>query len=62
MTTDSTKVWPETNELAEMGEIEISSLWTMIKGVEHGREQKRVVYDTVLCRAISRALGRVMIL
>lgn len=42
---DSTKVWPESREFAEMGEIVIDHLWTMNEGVEHGREQKRIIYD-----------------
>ncbi|QIW98607.1 hypothetical protein AMS68_004125 [Peltaster fructicola] len=44
-TNDSTKVWPETNEFAEMGEIVIDKLWTMDEGTPHGQEQKRIIYD-----------------
>lgn len=44
-TNDSTKVWPETNEFADMGEIVIDKLWTMDEGESHGREQKRIIYD-----------------
>lgn len=44
-TNDSTKVWPETNEFAEMGEIVIDKLWSMDEGESHGREQKKIIYD-----------------
>lgn len=44
-TNDSTKVWPETNEFVEMGEIVIDRLWSMDEGTSHGREQKRIIYD-----------------
>jgi catalase len=46
-TDDSTKVWPETNEFAEMGEIVIDRLWTMDEGNTHGAEQKKIIYDPV---------------
>lgn len=50
---DSAKVWPETNEFVEMGEIFVESLWTFEEGggVEvgegnpKGRQQKRIIYD-----------------
>ena len=44
---DSTKVWPETNEFVEMGEIVVDRLWTMDDGEPAGREQKRIIYDPV---------------
>lgn len=44
---DSTKVWPETNEFAEMGEIVIDRLWEMDEGGPAGREQKRIIYDPI---------------
>lgn len=44
-TNDSTKVWPETNEFVEMGEIAVESLWSMSEG--DGQEQKRIIYDPV---------------
>ncbi|KEQ82508.1 heme-dependent catalase [Aureobasidium pullulans] len=44
---DSTKVWPETNEFAEMGEIVIDRLWEMDEGEPAGREQKRIIYDPI---------------
>ncbi|THZ95018.1 heme-dependent catalase [Aureobasidium pullulans] len=44
---DSTKVWPETNEFAEMGEIVIDRLWEMDGGEPAGREQKRIIYDPI---------------
>lgn len=44
-TNDSTKVWPETNEFAEMGEIVIDRLWSMDEGEPAGKEQKRIIYD-----------------
>lgn len=44
-TNDSTKIWPETNEFAEMGEIIIDRLWTMNEGESHGAEQKKIIYD-----------------
>jgi catalase len=43
-TNDSTKVWPETNEFVEMGEIVVDRLWTM-EG--EAREQKKIIYDPV---------------
>lgn len=46
-TNDSTKVWPETNEFAEMGEIVIDRLWSMDEGEPSGREQKKIIYDPV---------------
>lgn len=46
-TNDSTKVWPETNEFAEMGEIVVDKLWEMDEGEPAGREQKRIIYDPV---------------
>lgn len=46
-TNDSTKVWPETNEFAEMGEIVIDRLWTMDEGSPAGMEQKRIIYDPI---------------
>ena len=45
VTNDSTKVWPESNEFIEAGEIIIDCLWTMDQGVPEGREQKRIIYD-----------------
>lgn len=44
---DSTKVWPETNEFAEMGEIVIDRLWKMDEGEPVGRKQKRIIYDPI---------------
>lgn len=44
-TNDSTKVWPETNDFAEMGEIVVEKLWTMDEGQSHGKEQKKIIYD-----------------
>lgn len=46
-TNDSTKVWPETNEFVEMGEIAVEKLWSMDEGEPAGREQKRIIYDPV---------------
>lgn len=46
-TNDSTKVWPETNEFVDMGEIAVESLWSMNEGTPAGREQKRIIYDPV---------------
>ena len=47
VTNDSTKVWPETNEFAEMGEIVIDRLWTMDEGNTNEAEQKKIIYDPV---------------
>ncbi|KAF1343822.1 catalase-like domain-containing protein [Delphinella strobiligena] len=44
---DSTKVWPETNEFVEMGEIVVDRLWTLDEGEPAGREQKKIIYDPV---------------
>lgn len=43
VTNDSTKVWAETNDFAEMGEIVIDKLWTMDDG--DGLAQKKIVYN-----------------
>lgn len=42
---DSTKVWPETNDFADMGEILVEKLWTMDEGGSQGKEQKKIIYD-----------------
>ncbi|KAE9967676.1 hypothetical protein EG328_008050 [Venturia inaequalis] len=42
---DSAKVWPETNEFVEMGEIFVERLWTFDEGESKGRQQKRIIYD-----------------
>ena len=44
---DSTKTWPETNEIVEMGEIVIDRLWEMGEGEPAGKEQKKIIYDPV---------------
>ncbi|KAF2644854.1 heme-dependent catalase [Massarina eburnea CBS 473.64] len=44
---DSTKTWPETNEIVEMGEVVVEKLWAMDEGAQHGHEQKRIIYDPV---------------
>lgn len=46
-TNDSTKVWPETNEFVEMGEIAVENLWSMEQGKPAGWEQKSIIYDPV---------------
>lgn len=47
-TEDSTEVWPETNEFAEMGEIVNDQLWTMDESNPVGEEQKKIIYDPIL--------------
>ncbi|CAK3871485.1 heme-dependent catalase [Lecanosticta acicola] len=47
ITNDSTKVWPETNEFVEMGEIAVESLWEMEEGNPKGEAQKKIIYDPV---------------
>lgn len=42
---DSTKTWPETNEIVEMGEIAVENLWEMSEG--DGQAQKKIIYDPV---------------
>jgi catalase len=42
---DSTKVWAETNEFVEMGEISVERLWEWDEGEPAGRQQKRIIYD-----------------
>jgi len=44
---DSTKVWPESNEFVDLGEIVIDRLWEYDEEKDHGREQKRIIYDVV---------------
>lgn len=44
-THDSTRVWPETNEFVEMGEIAVERLWAMDEG--DGQEQKKIIYDPI---------------
>ncbi|EMC98822.1 hypothetical protein BAUCODRAFT_381694 [Baudoinia panamericana UAMH 10762] len=44
-TTDSTKVWPETNEFADMGEIVIDKLWSFDEGTPPGEELKKIFYN-----------------
>lgn len=41
------KVWLESNEFVEMSEIVIDRLWDYDGGKDHGREQKRIIYDVV---------------
>lgn len=43
---NSTKIWPESREFVEMGEIIINRLRTMDEGAEPGQDQKRIIYDT----------------
>ncbi|KAF3039627.1 hypothetical protein E8E11_005189 [Didymella keratinophila] len=46
-TNDSAKVWPKSNESAEMGEIVVDRLWGMEGGQPAGREQKGIIYDPI---------------
>lgn len=44
-TNDATKVWPETSDFVEMGEVVIDKLWSMHEGNPAGEEQKWLIFD-----------------